>query len=232
MPNASPCRCNSPSCKCRRIYRDANGKWRWPGQPAKFAESTECQRLLTPTVVLGHEENDDPAKFWASVSTGVPSVGVVADLRRDGDLLKAKLTDLFPLVLKAVKAKAYRKVSAEIYDDFEDQGERYGLALRRIAFLGGEIPQVKELADLPMPNELGELDDVEIFAVGVHPTKDGPREYTHADLDQIVANFQRLSSCGTAKMSEGAKVLHVFHEVRKPKPKVFKVDGRWYWPKG
>ena len=205
-----------------------NGKWSWAGQ--KFSDAPrECNRLLTPTIVLGHEEDDDDRKFWATLSTGVPSVGIITRLWRDGDYLKGDAGDVHPLAENAVKMKAVRKVSCEIYDNFEDEGVDYGMALRRVALLGGEIPQVKTLADLPMPDKLGNIHGIELFATGLHPTQDGEHNYTTDDLDAIVANFQRLSTCGTqVKMSE--RVFHVFHEVRKPKSKVFEKDGRWYWP--
>jgi hypothetical protein len=50
-----------------------------------------------------------------------------------------------------VAGKGLRKCSSEIYDDFEDQGKMHGKVLRRIALLGSEQPQIKTLADLPMP---------------------------------------------------------------------------------
>jgi hypothetical protein len=134
-----------------------------------------------------------------------------------------------PIAQKAIDTKAYRKVSAEIYDNFEDQGVDYGMALRRLALLGGEIPQVKALADLPMTSADGTAKGVEIFAVGTHPTKDGPKHYSRADLDQIVANFERLSTCGVpVKMSE--LVHRVFHEARRQAHKVFRgPNGKWFW---
>jgi hypothetical protein len=104
--------------------------------------------ILEPTVVLGHEEDGDENKFWSDLSTGVPSVGVVTRIWKEGDKLLARVEDVLPEIQEALRKKLYRKVSAEIYDNFEDQGKNYGMALRRIAFLGGEIPQVKQLADI------------------------------------------------------------------------------------
>lgn len=124
--------------------------------------------LLEPTVVLGHEEDGDENKFWANLSTGIPSVGRVTKLWKQGDKLLARLEDIHPDIQKALAAKMYRKVSAEIYDDFQDQGKSYGMALRRIAFLGGEIPQVKDLADIlahvKMSEKSGKVTRVTFFA--------------------------------------------------------------------
>ena len=106
-------------------------------------------KQLQPTIVLGHEETDDPLKFWQNFSTGTPAVGTVSKVWRDGDKLIANFADVPKEVADAINQRAYRKCSIELYDDFEDQGQHHGLALRRVALLGGEIPQVKNLADLP-----------------------------------------------------------------------------------
>ncbi len=110
--------------------------------------STASPLILEPTCVLGHEEDEDENKFWANLSTGVPSCGRVTKLTKNGDKLFARIEDVPTDIQKALANKLYTKVSSEIYDNFEDQGQDYGMALRRIAFLGGEIPQVKNLSDI------------------------------------------------------------------------------------
>lgn len=216
----------------RNIWKDGH-RFYWHGQRFpdrnrvnKFVET--CNRLLTPTIVLGHEEDGDDQKFWATLSTGTPSYGIITKLWRDGELLKGNAGEVNPALVKAVKGKAIRSVSCEIYHDFEDQGVHYGMALRRVAFLGAEIPAVKVLAELPAPDKLGNITGIELFATGLHPTENGQHQYTVDDLDMIVSNYHRLSTCGTkVKMSE--RVYHVFHEARR-RPKVWRsTDGRWYW---
>lgn len=112
---------------------------------AKFAE------LLTPTVVLGHEEDQSFLE-----RTDLPAAGIVSRLYREGNKLLADFKDVPEPVGALIAAKAFRKVSIEHYDadrPFESpDGKQYGeLILRRVALLGSEIPQVKVLADLPVP---------------------------------------------------------------------------------
>jgi hypothetical protein len=116
--------------------------------------------LLKVPVVVGHEEQDDQDFL---LRTDIPAAAWIADVGRGGTrpdkpkwtdpaILYADFSDVFPTIADAIRMKSYRKVSAEIYDNFiDDQGNEYGLALRRVALLGGEIPQVKSLADIPMP---------------------------------------------------------------------------------
>ncbi len=104
-------------------------------------------RLLTPTLAVGHEEEGEQP-LWEN--TGYPAAGVVTNLWRDGHKLMADFGDVPPPVAKAINSRALRKVSAEVYTDFQDDhGRGYGMAIRRVALLGSEIPQIKSLADLP-----------------------------------------------------------------------------------
>jgi hypothetical protein len=109
------------------------------------------RNLLTPVVVIGHEETQDFLD-----RTDLPSAGAVANLRRVSSSLYADFVDVPLPIASLIRSKAYRKVSVELYDHDRpfDTGTGEvipGKILRRIALLGGEIPQVKTLADLPVP---------------------------------------------------------------------------------
>lgn len=127
-------------------------------------------KLLTPVAVLGHEEDqrflDELAKNTndrildsdnISVSaTDIPAAGVPTRVWREGHKLFADFADMPQPVAELIAAKAYRKCSIEHYDKDRPFDAGNGKVftdkiLRRIAFLGGEIPQVKTLADLPVP---------------------------------------------------------------------------------
>lgn len=102
-------------------------------------------KLLSPPLVVGHEESQDFLD-----RTDLPAAGWLTTLRRSGDVLVGDVTGVPMSIANLINARLYKKVSAEIYDDFvDDHGKSYGLAIRRLALLGGEIPQVKRLADLP-----------------------------------------------------------------------------------
>lgn len=116
-------------------------------------------KLLHPPAVYGHEETQEfldrtdwPVAAWLNCeSVKVRRYRDPATGQTEG-VLVGDLEDVNPEAAAAIKAKKYRKVSSEIYDDFKDDHDRsYGKALRRIALLGGEVPQVKRLKDIPEP---------------------------------------------------------------------------------
>lgn len=133
---------------------------------------SQLRGTLDPPLVIGHEE----AGTWLK-DTGYPSAGRVANVRNnytDDPCLQCGGTgrrgtspcpfcagrglayvqfvdfvDVPKTFANLIKGRAYSKVSSEVYDDFEHGGRHYGKALRRVAMLGGELPQIKTLADLP-----------------------------------------------------------------------------------
>lgn len=96
--------------------------------------------------VLGHEENQEYLD-----RTDIPAAAWVSNIYRDGPILKADFEDVDPTIEKLIKGKRYRTISAEVYDDPPEGLSGQGKMLRRVAFLGGEIPQIKSLKDIPMP---------------------------------------------------------------------------------
>lgn len=129
--------------------------------PADVARiCVNAKRLpIDPPVVTGHEDEDADGNPTASPErTDAPADGWVdpgtvrVEWRGDRLYLLGRLTDVPAHVAAKVRARRLRKVSAEIYDDFvDDAGASHGKALRRVSLLGGEVPQVKGLADLPDP---------------------------------------------------------------------------------
>jgi hypothetical protein len=118
---------------------------------------------VKPAVVIGHEEQQPLTAGMPSTvtqNTGEPAFGRVVAARKvyetvDGRRqaqLDLDLDDVPDWLAALIRGKAYSRVSVELYDDPPDglAGAK-GPILRRVAFLGGEIPQVKTLADLPMP---------------------------------------------------------------------------------
>lgn len=179
---------------------------------ANFARLSDPEKsarvILEPTIVLGHEEDGDENKFWADLSTGVPSVGVVTKLWREGPKLLAQFSDVIPEVQDAIRKKMYRKVSSEIYDNFEDQGQGYGLAIRRVALLGGEIPQVKQLSDIlahvKMSERKGKITRVTFFSEKFCEGCGG----TCGQKDKQ-QNFQEAESMDRSQMLEALQAMGV-----------------------
>jgi hypothetical protein len=75
-------------------------------------------------IVLGHPKTDDPAYGWVDA------------LKRDGDVLLAKVSKLCPEFVKWVEEGLYRKISIALSSDLD---------LRHIGFLGAATPAVKGL---------------------------------------------------------------------------------------
>lgn len=109
-----------------------------------FSVGRNCP--LTVTSVPGHEEDQSLLK-----NTGLPSFGKADRLRVVGDKLVADFSEMPIRVAQLVNQRAYRRVSAEIYADSKPSGiDAKGMILKRVAFLGGEMPHLKNLLDLPM----------------------------------------------------------------------------------
>jgi hypothetical protein len=109
---------------------------------ARFRDQVE------PPVVIGHEEDQELLR-----NTGIPAAGWVVGLRRQGNKLFADLSQVFPQIADLVEGGAYKHVSAEVYprDDPPEGVPAVGCMLRRVALLGGSLPHIKSLADLPRP---------------------------------------------------------------------------------
>lgn len=94
---------------------------------------------IKPTLVVGHSESQKLLK-----DSGLPSAGWMSALRRAGTKLVADFREVPKVIAALIGKGAYRRVSSEIYHNFDDRGH----ALRRVALLGGEIPEVKTLQDV------------------------------------------------------------------------------------
>lgn len=64
-------------------------------------------------------------------------------------LLLADFDEIPPSIAKLINGRAYDQVSAEVYDEPPEGVPGKGKMLRRVAFLGGDLPHIKSLADLP-----------------------------------------------------------------------------------
>jgi hypothetical protein len=113
--------------------------------------STGPKALLNVPAVLGHEEQQELLE-----RSDVPAAAWTTHLYREGPILKADFEGVPPDVVKLLRGKRYRKVSAEVYDDPPEGVPGKGKMLRRVAYLGGDIPQIKDLKDIPLPESMSE----------------------------------------------------------------------------
>jgi hypothetical protein len=99
--------------------------------------SKKLQEKIKPPIKLGH---------FSAVDTGLPSLGWVENLRVSGDKLISDFKEVPKKIADILRAKGYRRVSAEIYAE-----PIHGCnppALRAVALLGSDIPEVKTLEDI------------------------------------------------------------------------------------
>ena len=98
---------------------------------------------VKPPLVLGHGEQK------LLEASGLPAAGWVSKLRRVGNKLLADFSDVPRAVANIIKNKGYKRVSVEIYPNYQaPNGIRFGLTLARIALLGTDIPAIKTLKDV------------------------------------------------------------------------------------
>lgn len=106
------------------------------------------QPLLQPPAVIGHEEDLEVLK-----RTDLPAAGWVTAVKAVGTKLFCDLEEMPALAAYWIKKGLIRTVSAEIYEDSGVAGlpAGFGPTLRRVALVGGDIPQVKTIARLKLP---------------------------------------------------------------------------------
>ncbi len=102
--------------------------------------------------VLGHEETQEGQQKFLE-NTGIPAAGWIRDAREDGQKLYLDM-EASPQLHKAIRSGHYGPVSIEIYDKPpEGLPGAKGKMMRRLAMLGGEIPQDKNLARMSAYSE-------------------------------------------------------------------------------
>lgn len=109
-------------------HTDSKGRTRtWTeADLERIAEKYDPAHHEAPAVI-GHPEDNAPAWGW------------VAALKREGEVLFAKLRDLVPEFVEMLRKKMFKKRSISLYPD---------LTLRHVGFLGASPPAVKGLKDV------------------------------------------------------------------------------------
>lgn len=113
------------------LHTDANGNEReWTEEDLnaiveKYNNQLPDERHDAP-VVIGHPVNNSPAYAW------------VEQLKKNGDTIEAKFSQIDPQFEELIKEGRYKKVSIALYPD---------MMLRHVGFLGAVPPAVKGLKD-------------------------------------------------------------------------------------
>jgi len=101
------------------------------------------KEFITPSIKIGH---DNEQAFLQK--EGLPAAGWVENVRKVGSKLVADFVDIPKKIYELIAKKAYRKVSCELYNDVEMDGETYPKLLGAVALLGADMPAVMNLSDI------------------------------------------------------------------------------------
>jgi len=102
--------------------------------------------IVKPHLKLGHTD----AQNWFGQKDGIPSLGWITRVWRQGTKLLADINDVPDSLLDMIRSKRFHNVSAEVFWDapIEHEGRRFSRVLSAVAILGVEMPAVKDLAGL------------------------------------------------------------------------------------
>lgn len=115
---------------------------------ASYQEITGDKALnYEPCLKLGHDDEQAIAQELVQ-KDGYPSIGWVSSLRRVGDKLVADLSHVPQKLGELIKARAYKKVSPELSENYEIGGKKYPNVLRALSLLGADAPAVKTISDI------------------------------------------------------------------------------------
>lgn len=103
----------------------------------------ETKGFMKPYLKLGHDGNQKLVQ-----KDGMPAAGWVERLYREGKTLYADFSKVPKKIFDLVTAGAYRKISSEIWWNFNFNGKVYRRMLKAASFLGADWPGVSTLDDI------------------------------------------------------------------------------------
>lgn len=139
--------------------------------------------LVKPHLKLGHTD----AQKWFGQKNGIPTLGWIEKIWRDGKKLLADVTDVPMAIIDLIRQGRYHNISAEIYpaNAIEHNGKKLGAVLSAIALLGTEMPAVKDLAGLA--NALFATSFTSpVESVPNHFTRENPNMFTQEQVDALI----------------------------------------------
>jgi len=130
-------------------HTDSSGNTKkWTTKDLDRIVSNYAARKTDSPAVIGHPKSNSPAYGW------------VMELKRDGDLLLAKVKPTVKEFVEWVRKKLYKHVSISLRPD---------LSLRHVGFLGAAAPAVKGLKEAEFAEE--EFVEIEVPATDMSETQ-------------------------------------------------------------
>lgn len=171
--------------------------------------------FLKPYLKLGHSEGQ---KLLAADE--LPAAGWIEHVYRKGSKLLADFSGIPKKVYELIQAKAYKRVSAEIFIRPKVGGEVHPMALKAVALLGAETPAVHSLQDIQdSMYRVGA--EVRAYGEGVE-TRSIEQDFSHADQALELKEGQEMDEL---KKQIGALEQQVADGVRKLAEAVAKAVG-------
>ncbi len=106
--------------------------------------SLKGSNIVKPHLKLGHAD----VQKWFGQKDGIPSLGWIIKVWRQGKLLLADVTDIPDALIDMIKSNRFHNVSAEIFWDasIEHNGRQFSRVMSAVAILGRKMPVVKHVA--------------------------------------------------------------------------------------
>ncbi len=175
-------------------HTDANGNEReWSSEDidtiiSKYNNQMPDDKHDAP-VVIGHPVNNSPAYAW------------VESLKKDGETLLAKFTQIDPEFEQLIKEGRYKKVSIALYPD---------MMLRHIGFLGAIPPAVKGLKD----SEFNSTDNFICFGelkgnTSTTETEQNDKNAGTNNKQNLNTKEQMFNTCSTDVEQSGNKIQQI-----------------------
>jgi len=98
--------------------------------------------LMKPFLKLGHD-----TKQKLIQQQGWPSAGWITNVRKAGNKLLVDVKDIPEKIFSLIKKRAYGRVSSELTVNKLIEGTTYPMALKAVALLGADTPEIKSLDD-------------------------------------------------------------------------------------
>lgn len=103
---------------------------------------SHTREALKPHLKLGHSD-----KQTLLQKDGYPAAGWITGLKRSGKKLLATVENIPDKIYDLIQKKAYGRISSEIYWNLKLNDKKHRRALRAVALLGGDTPEVHSLND-------------------------------------------------------------------------------------
>ena len=196
---------------------------KWDGTPTTMEYKTEDLDAIVksfeelsgdkelnyePPVKLGHDDNQKLLQ-----EDGYPAAGWVSSLKRVGEKLVADFKGVPRKIGDIIKAGGWKKVSSEIYTDYEEGGKKFPMVLKAVSLLGGDIPAVKTIADIQA--QYDESGKEYVTVLYAEPAKEV------VTLDEIMLDLDAwlAKSEGTIKGKVGSPAIRTYLKEVKAKLK-------------